>query len=331
METSAALPTIETGERNTHFQTRIAEDAGRLDRTSLGTLQVNVGKFCNQTCEHCHVGAGPHRKEIMTSNTAGRILDWLASSDIETVDITGGAPELNPNFRQIVETARALGRHVMIRCNLSVIFEPDMEWLPAFYREQGVELICSLPCYLEENVDSQRGEGVYEKSIRALLALNEVGFGPPGELTLNLVYNPVGAHLPPPQKELEEDYRRELGERYGIRFNELFTITNMPISRFYSYLKISGQAESYMNMLRTSYNPDTIPGLMCRNLISVAWDGTLFDCDFNQMLDMSLGNGTPLKLWDTLPENLIGRDILTGNHCFGCTAGTGSSCGGALA
>ncbi|MBT3351325.1 MAG: radical SAM/Cys-rich domain protein [Nitrospinaceae bacterium] len=331
METSAALPTIETGERNTHFQTRIAEDAGRLDRTSLGTLQVNVGKFCNQTCEHCHVGAGPHRKEIMTSNTAGRILDWLASSDIETVDITGGAPELNPNFRQIVETARALGRHVMIRCNLSVIFEPDMEWLPAFYREQGVELICSLPCYLEENVDSQRGEGVYEKSIRALLALNEVGFGPPGELTLNLVYNPVGAHLPPPQKELEEDYRRELGERYGIRFNELFTITNMPISRFYSYLKISGQAESYMNMLRTSYNPDTLPGLMCRNLISVAWDGTLFDCDFNQMLDMSLGNGTPLKLWDTLPENLIGRDILTGNHCFGCTAGTGSSCGGALA
>jgi len=331
METSAALPTIETGERNTHFQTRIAEDAGRLDRTSLGTLQVNVGKFCNQTCEHCHVGAGPHRKEIMTSNTAGRILDWLASSDIETVDITGGAPELNPNFRQIVETARALGRHVMIRCNLSVIFEPDMEWLPAFYREQGVELICSLPCYLEENVDSQRGEGVYEKSIRALLALNEVGFGPPGELTLNLVYNPVGAHLPPPQKELEEDYRRELGERYGIRFNELFTITNMPISRFYSYLKISGQAESYMNMLRTSYNPDTLPGLMCRNLISVAWDGTLFDCDFNQMLDMSLGNGTPLKLWDSLPENLIGRDILTGNHCFGCTAGTGSSCGGALA
>ena len=331
METSAALPTIETGERNTHFQTRIAEDAGRLDRTSLGTLQVNVGKFCNQTCEHCHVGAGPHRKEIMTSNTAGRILDWLASSDIETVDITGGAPELNPNFRQIVETARALGRHVMIRCNLSVIFEPDMEWLPAFYRAQGVELICSLPCYLEENVDSQRGEGVYEKSIRALLALNEVGFGPPGELTLNLVYNPVGAHLPPPQKELEEDYRRELGERYGIRFNELFTITNMPISRFYSYLKISGQAESYMNMLRTSYNPDTLPGLMCRNLISVAWDGTLFDCDFNQMLDMSLGNGTPLKLWDTLPENLIGRDILTGNHCFGCTAGTGSSCGGALA
>jgi radical SAM/Cys-rich protein len=331
MENPTVLPTIENGVPSAHFKTRITDDAGRLDRTSLGTLQINVGKFCNQTCEHCHVGAGPHRKEIMTSDTAGRILDWLASSDIEKVDITGGAPELNPNFRQIVETARVLGRHVIIRCNLSVIFEPGMEWLPAFYRDQGVELICSLPCYLEENVDAQRGTGVFKKSIHALLALNEAGFGPPGSLTLNLVYNPVGAHLPPPHKELEEEYHRELSDRYGIRFNELFTITNMPISRFYSYLKISGQAESYMDLLRTSYNPDTIPGLMCRDLISVSWEGTLYDCDFNQMLNMSIGNGTPLKLWDILPGKLIGRDILTGNHCFGCTAGAGSTCGGALA
>lgn len=313
------------------FSLRISEDIPLLDRTALSTLQINVGKYCNQTCEHCHVGAGPHRTEIMAAKTAGRILDWLAASEVESVDITGGAPELNPEFRRLVEASRALGRHVVIRCNLTVLHEPGMDWLPEFYRDQGVDLICSLPCYLEDNVNAQRGEGVYEKSISALKTLNETGFGPPGNMTLNLVYNPVGTVLPPPQKALEEDYRRELGRRHGIRFNELFTIANMPISRFVSYLKANGQKESYMGLLRTFYNPKTLPSLMCRDLISVGWDGTIYDCDFNQMLDMALGNGKPLKLWDTAPEKLIGRGILTGEHCYGCTAGAGSSCGGSLA
>jgi len=330
MTIASAIPSTGHGSADLHFGQRIRQDAVRLDRTSLTTLQINVGKFCNQTCEHCHVGAGPHRKEIMTGETAGRVIEWLAASRVPAVDITGGAPELNPSFRRIVESSRALGRRVMVRNNLTVIFEPGMGWLPEFFRDQGVELICSLPCYLEENVDTQRGEGVYEKSIRALKMLNGAGFGPPGELVLNLVYNPVGAHLPPPQKALEEDYRRELGERHGIRFNELFTITNMPISRYASYLKVIGKMDSYMNLLRSSYNPETLPGLMCRNLISVGWDGTIYDCDFNQMLDMAVGNGRPLKLWEAAPEDLIDRDIATGDHCYGCTAGTGSSCGGAL-
>ncbi len=331
MPNEQALPLIENETPPTVFSRRVRQDASTLDRTSLTTLQINLGKLCNQTCEHCHVGAGPHRKEIMTGKTADRVLEWLAASEIPTVDITGGAPELNPSFRRIVEKARALGRQVMVRCNLTVIFEPGMDWLVDFYRGQRVELICSLPCYLEENVDAQRGDGVYEKSIRALRLLNDAGFGPPGDLQLKLVYNPIGAYLPPPQKALEEDYRRELGERFGIRFNELFTITNMPITRFSSYLKVSGQRESYMVLLRGAYNPDTLPGLMCRNLISVGWEGTLYDCDFNQMLDIAVGNGRPLKLWDTSPENLIGRAIRLGDHCFGCTAGAGSSCGGALA
>ncbi len=331
MSSEQSLPLIEDETPAGGFAQRVCGDTSSLDRKSLTTLQINVGKLCNQTCEHCHVGAGPHRKEIMTGETADRILEWLAASDIPAVDITGGAPELNPGFRRIVEKTRALGRHVMVRCNLTVIFEPGMEWLVDFYRDQRVEIICSLPCYLEENVDTQRGVGVYEKSIRALKLLNEAGFGPPGDLLLKLVYNPVGAHLPPPQQALEEDYRRELGERFGVRFHELFTITNMPITRFSSYLKVSGQRESYMDLLRSAYNPDTLPGLMCRNLISVGWEGTLYDCDFNQMLDMAIGNGRPLKLWDTSPEDLLGRAIRVGDHCFGCTAGAGSSCGGTIA
>jgi len=302
-----------------------------FERTSLTTLQINVGKYCNQTCSHCHVGAGPHRKEVMTGETAERVIEWFAASQIQAMDITGGAPELNPSFRRIVKSSRGLERHVTVRNNLTVIFEPGMEWLPGFFRDQNVELICSLPCYLERNVNIQRGENVYEKSIDALKIFNEIGFGPPGELVLNLVYNPVGTHLPPPQKPLEDCYRRELGERHGIRFNQLFAITNMPISRYASYLKVSGQMNSYMELLRTSYNPETLPGLMCRNLINMGWEGTLYDCDFNQMLDMALGNGRPLKLWETTAKELIGRGIATGDHCYGCTAGTGSSCGGALA
>lgn len=328
MPASISLPLATNGAVS--FIDRIREDASLLDRTELTTLQINVGKYCNQKCAHCHVGAGPHRKEIMTGETASRIIEWLEDTQIPTVDITGGAPELNDHFRRIVTSARRKGRHVMVRCNLTVVYEPGQEDLIDFYRENGVELICSLPCYLEDNVDAQRGDGVFEKSIRALRDLNEAGFGPPGELELNLVYNPVDDNLPPPQEALEADYKRELLERYGIRFHHLYTITNMPITRFASYLKVNGKLDSYMATLREAYNPETLPGLMCRNLISVGWDGVLYDCDFNQMLDMSLGNGTPLKLWDISPEDLLGREILLGDHCFGCTAGAGSSCGGAL-
>ena len=313
------------------FIDRIREDAPHLERTELTTLQINVGKYCNQTCAHCHVGAGPHRKEIMTEETANRIIEWLEDTEISSVDITGGAPELNAHFRRIVTNARRKGRHVMVRCNLTVVYEPGQEDLIDFYRENRVELICSLPCYLEENVNGQRGDGVFEKSIRALRELNEAGFGPPGDLTLNLVYNPVDDNLPPPQEGLEADYKRELLKRYGIRFHHLYTITNMPITRFASYLKVNGKLDSYMATLREAYNPGTLPGLMCRNLISVGWDGVLYDCDFNQMLNMSLGNGTPLKLWDVAPADLLGREILLDDHCFGCTAGAGSSCGGSLA
>ncbi len=313
------------------FIDRIREDAPLLERTELTTLQINVGKYCNQTCAHCHVGAGPHRKEIMTEETANRIIEWLEDTEISNVDITGGAPELNAHFRRIVTNARRKGRHVMVRCNLTVVYEPGQEDLIDFYRENRVELICSLPCYLEENVNGQRGDGVFEKSIRALRELNEAGFGPPGDLTLNLVYNPVDDNLPPPQEGLEADYKRELLKRYGIRFHHLYTITNMPITRFASYLKVNGKLDSYMATLREAYNPGTLPGLMCRNLISVGWDGVLYDCDFNQMLNMSLGNGTPLKLWDVAPADLLGREILLDDHCFGCTAGAGSSCGGSLA
>ncbi|MDE0332067.1 MAG: arsenosugar biosynthesis radical SAM protein ArsS [Nitrospinae bacterium] len=329
MPAHISLPLSSNGAAN--FIDRIREDAPLLDRTELSTLQINVGKYCNQTCAHCHVGAGPHRKEIMTEETANRIIEWLEDTQIPNVDITGGAPELNAQFRRIVTHARRKGRHVMVRCNLTVVYEPGQEDLIDFYRENRVELICSLPCYLEENVNAQRGDGVFEKSIRALRDLNEAGFGPPGELELNLVYNPVDDNLPPPQEALEADYKRELLKRYGIRFHHLYTITNMPITRFASYLKVNGKLDSYMATLREAYNPETLPGLMCRNLISVGWDGVLYDCDFNQMLDMSLGNGTPLKLWDVAPADLLGREILLGDHCFGCTAGAGSSCGGSLA
>ena len=329
MPAHISLPLTSNG--GVSFIDRILEDTPRLDRTELTTLQINVGKYCNQTCSHCHVGAGPHRKEIMTEDTANRIIEWLEGTEISNVDITGGAPELNAHFRRIVTRARGKGRHVMVRCNLTVVYEPGQEDLIDFYRENRVELICSLPCYLEENVDTQRGDGVFEKSIRALRDLNEAGFGPPGDLELNLVYNPVEDNLPPPQEALEADYKRELLKRYGIRFHHLYTITNMPITRFASYLKVNGKLDTYMTTLREAYNPGTLPGLMCRNLISVGWDGVLYDCDFNQMLNMSLGNGRPLKLWDVAPADLLGREILLGDHCFGCTAGAGSSCGGSLA
>ncbi|MGH7962861.1 MAG: arsenosugar biosynthesis radical SAM (seleno)protein ArsS, partial [Candidatus Binatia bacterium] len=261
--------------------------------------------------------------------------DLARAAGAQTVDVTGGAPELNPSFRFIVQQARREGRHVMDRCNLTVLFEPGQEDLIEFLAEMAVEIVASLPCYLEENVDKQRGRGVYEKSVEALRRLNAVGYGQEGSgLMLNLVYNPVGAHLPPPQEKLEADYKRELGARFGLRFNHLYTLTNMPIARFAHMLQREGRLDAYLELLATAFNPTTLAGLMCRHLISVSWDGFLYDCDFNQMLDLRLGNGKPLRLGELpapeLVQHLARRDIILDSHCYGCTAGAGSSCGGAL-
>ena len=307
----------------------------RLARDSAPeTLQVNVGKLCNQACHHCHVDAGPKRTEIMTHAIAQRVVELVGrSSSIKTVDITGGAPELNPNFRLLVEQTRALERSVIVRCNLTVMFEPGMEWLGEFSRRNRVALICSLPCYSVENVEKQRGRGVFSKSIDALRWLNRLDYG--REIRLDLVYNPVGAFLPPPQAQLEARYREELGRNFGIEFSHLLTITNMPIKRFAHQLHQWGKFSEYMGLLANHFNRETVRGLMCRTLVSVSWDGQLYDCDFNQMLEVPVGfarAGTRLTIWDIedLAE-LTGASIATGSHCFGCTAGAGSSCGGALA
>ena len=312
------------------FGARLRREGVDLRRETLDTLQINVGKLCNQACRHCHVDAGPNRTEVMTRDTMRSILTFLAATDIPMVDITGGAPEVNPHFRYLVKQIRRLGRNIIVRCNLTVIFEPGMEDLPDFYREHEVELVCSLPCYLEENVDQQRGKGVFYDSIEALQRLNSIGYGKPDTgLQLHLVYNPVGASLPPPQAELEADYKRVLGERYGISFNRLFTITNMPISRFNDYLQRRGEYDGYTQTLHDHFNAKTIDRLMCRFLVSVDWEGNIYDCDFNQMLDMHL-SGKPKKLWDVSPGWLIDRRIRIADHCYGCTAGAGSSCGGDL-
>ncbi|MBI4483428.1 MAG: arsenosugar biosynthesis radical SAM protein ArsS [Acidobacteria bacterium] len=307
-----------------------------LRRGKITTLQVNVGKLCNQACHHCHVEAGPRRTEVMTSETARRVLEMLsASPGVEVLDLTGGAPELNPNFATLVRESRRLGRHVIDRCNLTVLFEPGMEELAQFLVAHQVELVCSLPCYTTGNVDWQRGSGVFEKSVEALRLLNRLGYGQAGSpLILHLVYNPLGAFLPPPQGQLESKYREELRRLFGIEFHRLFTITNMPIKRFADYLRRRGEYEAYMSLLVNYFNPETLPHLMCRSLISVAWDGKLYDCDFNQMLEMGLTKAravAPLTLWDVdALEELEGLPIATGSHCFGCAAGGGSSCGGAL-
>ena len=309
-----------------------------LRRLTPHTLQVNVGKLCNQACHHCHVDAGPKRTEVMTRATAERVADLLeASTGIRTVDVTGGAPELNPNFTYIVERACAAGRAVMVRCNLTVIFVPGMEWLAEFYRANRVRLVCSLPCYTAENVEKQRGRGVFEKSIEALRLLNRIGYAR-DDLVLDLVYNPVGPALPPPQPQLEAEYREQLGKNFGISFNHLLTITNMPISRFAQQLRQWGRYSDYMGLLVNHFNPATVAGLMCRTLVSVGWDGQLYDCDFNQMLEIPLGaggqdkpEGKPLTIWDVDDvDRLAEAPIATGAHCFGCAAGAGSSCSGAL-
>ncbi len=331
-------PTLPGPTASPDFDAHLEAHGAPLRRARVTTLQVNVGKRCDLACHHCHVEAGPKRTEMMETRTAERLLELLAKHPrIETLDLTGGAPELNPNFRRLVRGARELGREVIDRCNLTVLFEPGQEDTAAFLAENGVRVVASLPCYTRDNVDAQRGKHVFDRSIEGLRLLNTLGYAQPGSgLVLDLVYNPLGASLPPSQAELEATYHAELDELFGIAFDQLITITNMPIKRFAHTLVREGQHEDYMGLLVENFNAATVPGLMCRSMVSVAWDGTLYDCDFNQMLEMPLGAGPgvgkPVDLWqiDSF-DALEGGAITTASHCFGCTAGAGSSCGGALA
>jgi len=316
-----------------HFARRLRQHGLPLRHTRTEVLQINVGKLCNLTCIHCHVNAGPKRKEIMTRATMDQVIDWLAKTDIPTVDITGGAPEMIPDFKYLVGRLKALTppRHIIDRCNLTILLEAGYEDYASFLAKHQVEIIASMPCYSARNVNEQRGEGVFDASIKALQLLNSLGYGIRPELPLHLVYNPNGAFLPGPQEELEADYKRELKEHFGIVFNKLYTITNLPIARFASYLKNNNLLGDYMALLNDAFNPATVNGLMCRNTISVSWQGEVFDCDFNQMLKMRWNDVEQgLHLWEVDPAQVEHREILTGDHCFGCTAGAGSSCGGAL-
>ena len=304
-----------------------------VDRRRLETLQVNLGYKCNQACLHCHVNAGPTRTEMMDRQTIGTVLRFLETSGVRTLDLTGGAPELNPHFRDLVRQARQLGVKVMDRCNLTILEEPGQEDLAQFLAAHRVEIVASLPCYLEENVDGQRGNGVFNKSIRALRTLNRLGYGVRDTgLTLNLVFNPQGPSLPPPQDELEQQYKKHLLDEYGVHFNALFTLTNMPIQRFGSTLISKGQFNDYMHTLRASYREENLQSVMCRTLISVDWQGFVYDCDFNQMLDLGLvhENTHKPRLEELIGQDLSGSPVVVRDHCFGCTAGQGSSCGGAL-
>ena len=308
-------------------------DFPAIRRERLETLQVNLGYKCNQTCVHCHVNAGPTRTEEMDRETMHIVLRYLEASGVGTLDITGGAPELNPHFRELVVRAREFGAHVIDRCNLTVVEEAGQDDLADFLAGQGVEIVASLPCYTEELVDRQRGKGVYESSIRVLQRLNGLGYGAEGSgLALNLVYNPQGPSLPPEQAKLEADYKRVLGERFGIRFNRLYTLANMPIARFGSTLISKGQFNAYLKLLQESFHEENLAAVMCRNLISVDWQGYVYDCDFNQMLGLPLriAGRSRVKLADLIGRDLVGNPIAVKDHCFGCTAGQGSSCGGAL-
>ena len=311
-----------------------ATDFPPIRRRRLETLQVNLGYVCNQACLHCHVNAGPTRKEAMSAETAALVLRYLEASGASALDLTGGAPELNANFRAMVVEARRLGARVIDRCNLTVLFEPGQEDLAEFLAAQRVEIIASLPCYTPELVDRQRGKGVYETSIAAIRRLNALGYAREGSpLTLDLVYNPQGAALPPAQDKLEADYKRILGEQHAIAFNRLYTMANMPIQRFGSTLISKGQFNAYMDLLRGAHQDGNLDGVMCRSLVSIDWRGHLYDCDFNQMLGLPLAvAGRPWPhLGDVLGRDLEGNPIVVRDHCYGCTAGQGSSCGGALA
>jgi radical SAM/Cys-rich protein len=303
-----------------------------LKPTQIETFQVNIGKMCNQTCRHCHVDAGPDRKEIMTRETMQQCIDVLKENpELKTIDITGGAPELNPNFRWFIEELKMLEKHVIVRCNLTIILaNKKYSDLPQFYKQHHVEVVSSLPFYTQDRTDRQRGIGVFEDSIKALQMLNNAGYGKEGTaLILNLVYNPAGAFLPAAQSSLEKEYKQVLKEKFAIEFNSLFTITNMPINRYLDYLLTSGNYQTYMENLANAYNPYAAENVMCRNTISVGWDGYLYDCDFNQMLELKVDCNSR-HISDFNREKLIRRNIIIGQHCYGCTAGSGSSCGGTV-
>ena len=328
---------IEHGQRGDFalipFQQKL-EETGLfpLKPLQLEIFQVNIGKMCNQTCRHCHVDAGPDREEIMTKETMQQCLNTLKNNpDLKTVDLTGGAPEMNPNFRWFVEEIKKLNRQVIVRCNLTIILaNKKYHDLPEFYKLHNIEVVSSLPFYTQDRTDRQRGNGVFEQSIKALQMLNEAGYGKENTgLILNLVYNPAGAFLPPLQQSLEKEYKQALMQHYGIAFNNLFTITNMPISRYLDYLLTTGNYETYMEKLVNAYNPVAAANVMCRNTISIGWDGYLYDCDFNQMLELKV-NGNSRHISEFNGEDLNKREIIIGQHCYGCTAGAGSSCGGAV-
>jgi len=299
--------------------------------TGVSTLQINVGRLCNLACKHCHVEAGPTRTEVMSGETAAECLRVIAAERFETVDITGGAPEMNPSFRRLVEGAAAAGSRVIVRTNLTILLEPGYEDLPGFFRDHNVGVVASLPYFTASTADRMRGGGVFDRSVEVLKRLNSIGYGTEGGPRLNLVYNPCGAFFPPPQKSIEADFRRELARRYGVSFTELFTITNMPVGRFLKFLKRSGNFKSYLEKLAASYNPAAAGSAMCRTLVSVGWDGRLYDCDFNQMLGLGCGYGSPDHISRFDSARLGRRRIVTGPHCYGCAAGAGSSCTGEVA
>lgn len=317
-----------TGQLREHGLSQVS-----LKPMEVEILQINLGKMCNQVCKHCHVDAGPDRKEIMTRETMKWCLKAMETPEITTVDLTGGAPEMNPDFRWFVEEIHARKKHILVRSNLTILVSnPRYHDMPAFYKENGVEVVSSLPYFTARRTDAQRGEGVFERSVRALKMLNEVGYGKENSgLVLNLVYNPAGAYLPASQCTLEAEYRERLKNNYDIIFNNLFTITNLPVSRFLKYLISSGNYEGYMEKLANAFNPTAAEGVMCRTLLSVGWDGFLYDCDFNQMLELKLSGNAPKHIRDFDVRRIKERDIIFKQHCFGCTAGAGSSCGGETA
>lgn len=321
----------------THFESQFETELRRL---SLDTLQINIGRICNLACNHCHVDSSPARtapEDNMNEATARKVVDWaLKQVSVRTIDFTGGSPEMNPNFRWMVEALRKAGRHVIARCNPTIIefrgwkIPEDYSWIPKFYADHEVEVIASLPCYLEENVKKQRGSHAFSDSMLGLLKLNEVGYGIKRDLVLNLVYNPVGPSLPPPQACLEDEYRDYLGKNYGLRFNHLYTITNLPIKRWRHQLEREGQLEPYMRKLIDAFNPATLEGLMCRHQINIDPEGRMYDCDFNQALELGSPGVEDRFVWEVTETELLDRLICTADHCYGCTAGAGSSCGGAL-
>lgn len=316
------------------FDKQIETTGKTLNRLAPEILQINVGKLCNLTCSHCHVNAGPNRKEIITGETIDKILPWFEKSNIPTLDMTGGTPEMIPDFKRLVKAVRSYDkpRKIIDRLNATIISEPEYEWVPDFLADNKIEIVASMPCYTPDNVNEQRGDGVFDRSITAFQKLNELGYGKDPELVLNFVYNPIGPKLPPEQKELENDYKVAMKDNFGIEFNDLFCITNMPISRYASYLKRHNQLEEYQQLLINSFNPGTVDSLMCRNTINISWEGDVFDCDFNQMLGLTLAEATNknLKVWDINLDSFQEIPIRTADHCFACTAGSGSSCGGSL-